>query len=93
MRTPTLSSVQFIPGDPANIRTVEDLVRYVRDLENRTGAALAALTAGHLDEMFAAPTKPRTGDIRFADGTQWNPGSGRGIYYFDATGGIWIQLG
>ena len=37
------------------------------------------------------PTKPRDGDIRYADGTNWNPGSGgEGIYaYFNAT---WNKL-
>lgn len=28
----------------------------------------------------AAPTNPTTGEIAFADGTLWNPGSGEGLY-------------
>ncbi len=34
--------------------------------------------------------KPRDGDIRYADGTNWNPGEGKGIYAFieDA----WVKL-
>ena len=27
-------------------------------------------------------TKPRDGDIRYADGSNWNPGGGEGIYAF-----------
>ena len=33
-----------------------------------------------------APTKPREGMIAFADGTNWNPGGGKGIYgYYNGT--------
>ena len=34
--------------------------------------------------------KPRDGDIRYADGTNWNPGSGIGIYAY--IGGSWTKL-
>jgi hypothetical protein len=35
-----------------------------------------------LDYSAAAPTRPQSG-IYFADGTNWNPGSGRGAYRYD----------
>jgi hypothetical protein len=35
--------------------------------------------------LNAAPDKPQTGQIVLADGTNWNPGSGRGLYYYDST--------
>ena len=53
--------------------------------------AIGLLAAGHLDKSYAAPIKPRDGDIRYADGTTWNPGSGQGVYYFN--GSIWKLLG
>ena len=34
--------------------------------------------------------KPRDGDIRYADGTNWNPGSGAGIYAY--IGSAWTKL-
>jgi len=35
--------------------------------------------------------KPRNGDIRYADGTNWNPGgTGEGIYAY--TNGAWAKL-
>jgi len=34
--------------------------------------------------------KPRNGDIRYADGTNWNPGSGAGIYAY--IGSAWTKL-
>jgi hypothetical protein len=54
-------------------------------------SAIDALAAGHLDKSYAAPTKPREGDIRYADGTIWNPGSGQGIYAY--YGAAWHFLG
>jgi hypothetical protein len=36
------------------------------------------------------PPKPRRGTIAYADGTNWNPGSGEGPYYFNGTS--WFPL-
>ena len=33
-----------------------------------------------LDEWHAAPGKPALGMMVLADGTDWNPGSGQGVY-------------
>ena len=38
------------------------------------------------------PDKPRAGQVYYADGTQWNPGSGEGLYRY-STGGSWVLLG
>lgn len=57
----------------------------------RIKMAIDLLAVGHLDETNVAPTKPRTGDIRLADGTDWNPGSGAGFYGY--YGGAWVKLG
>lgn len=45
----------------------------------------------HLDTTTVAPTKPRAGDVRLADGTNWDPGSGAGFYGY--YGGAWSKLG
>jgi hypothetical protein len=92
MREPNLGTVQFSVGNPGEIRTLEELTRYVRDIESRAAAAITLLAAGHLDVINTAPTKPRQGDIRYADGTNFNPGGGEGIYFYNS-GGIWKQLG
>ena len=42
-------------------------------------------------EWFAEPIKPRDGMTLFADGTEWDPGSGRGIYTY--YGAAWHKLG
>lgn len=37
------------------------------------------------------PSKPFEGMLVIADGTNWNPGSGQGVYWFDGTS--WNFLG
>lgn len=49
------------------------------------------LAAGHLDQTRVAPSRPRDGDIRYADGSSWNPGSGEGAYMYYAAD--WNPLG
>lgn len=41
-------------------------------------------------ELHVAPSKPRDGDVVFADGTNWDPGFGRGFYGFMS--GDWFAL-
>jgi len=91
MRTPSIATVQYIPGDPGDISSLEQLTRYVRDMEQRVSLAVQLLALGHLDVVYTAPNKPRDGDIRYADGTSWNPGSGRGVYVFKVN--TWAFLG
>ena len=43
-----------------------------------------------IDATLQAPTKIQDGDIRWADGTGWNPGNGRGLYISIA--GVWRRL-
>ncbi len=43
----------------------------------------AMLEAPNVPIFYAAPSKPRDGQLVRADGTEWDPGSARGIYIFD----------
>jgi len=43
-----------------------------------------------LPVLSAAPAKPQIGQVVFADGTNWNPNSGRGLYYYDTNG--WVHI-
>ena len=90
MRTNNIGDVFYIPGivpdDPKQIR------QFMQDELYRVKVAFDALSAGHLSQINVAPTKPRLGDIRLADGTNWNPGGGgQGVYcYYNST---WNKLG
>jgi hypothetical protein len=92
MRVTSIASVHYDPAPvPADI-TDPALRRYLQEMQERIAATFALLAAGHLDPTYKAPAKPRRGDIRYADGTQWNPGSGEGAYLFKSTG-TWAFLG
>jgi hypothetical protein len=93
MRTPNLGTIQFSVGNPGDIQSVGALLRYVQELEQRISSVVIALARGHLDELHAPPQKPRTGDLALADGTDWNPGSGRGVYWYDEIAMQWNILG
>lgn len=85
----TNSSLYYAPGivprDPARLQ------EFIEIELGKIKAAMDILAAGHLDKSYAAPGRPRDGDIRYADGTTWNPGSGVGIYYYN--GSAWVFLG
>lgn len=89
MRTGNLGTASYTPT------TVPDgpdaLPAYLQMELQRISAAVTALALGHLDKTYVAPTKPREGDMRLADGTKWNPGSGAGFYGY--YGGAWVKLG
>lgn len=74
---------------PASIDPV--LQQYLSIEMTRIWAALSQLAAGHLPKTHVVPDRPRDGDIRYADGTDWNPGTGEGAYfYYNST---WNKLG
>ena len=68
----------------------EELPDYLYNELNRLGEIIFNLDTFRLEETNVAPTKARNGDIRYADGTNWNPGSGEGIYAY--TNDAWAKL-
>lgn len=43
-----------------------------------------------LKTLHTAPERPRDGDLFSADGTDWDPGSGSGLYRYE--GGSYVKL-
>lgn len=43
-----------------------------------------------LDIATEPPERVREGMLRYADGVQWNPGAGKGLYLYDGT--AWNKL-
>lgn len=89
MKTTSISTVAYSPGivpeDDGEIR------RYLGEELDRISAAISRLAEGHLGVSYEAPAKPREGNLRIADGTTWNPGSGEGVYVY--LSGAWVFLG
>ena len=83
------SVTHYAPGPlPLN---QEDLGVYLINELKRLSAIIFNQAPFRLERMNVAPDKPRLGDIRYADGSNWNPGSGEGIYFFNSSGN-WVKL-
>lgn len=75
-------------GDPVNLANWA-----LQELEAISNV-LNGIGAGHVEFLNAPPIKPRNGDVRMADGVNWNPGGqGRGYYGYDEQTSSWRKLG
>ena len=52
--------------------------------------AARGLTELRLVPLHVEPYRPRVGSLVYADGTDWDPGSGEGVYVY--TGSAWVAL-
>jgi hypothetical protein len=85
-----IKSVNRWTPNPAPVGN-ENLSDYLFHELNRLSDVLFNLDVMRLEETNVAPAKPRNGDIRYADGTNWNPGgTGEGIYAY--TNDAWAKL-
>ena len=75
---------------PSLATTVEDLRRWTTQELQRVANAFLAQTPT-IPYLYAPPAKPTNGQLVIADGTSWNPGSGKGVYCF--VDGVWKFLG
>lgn len=73
------------PTDPAEFQAfvMEELAKIQRD-------SYAAQNIFRLNPLSVAPPKPRKGDHFYADGTNWNPGSGEGTYRYNGTAYVFL---
>tara|TARA_R100001530_G_scaffold79118_1_gene55230 strand:- start:759 stop:1016 length:258 start_codon:yes stop_codon:yes gene_type:complete len=69
----------------------EDLPRYIFDELIRLQGALEENPTTFIEVKNVAPTRIKQGDIIYADGSNFNPGSGEGIYFRNAAGS-WVKL-
>jgi len=65
-----------LPIDPQNHG------RYLHEELVRLSGIINLLILGQINETDIAPTSPREGMIRLADGTNWDPGHGEGMYFY-----------
>ena len=75
------------PANPTEFQVwIIDELRHISDAmsELETDTVL-------LKEWNAVPDKLYNGLVAYADGTNWNPGSGRGVYAYE--NGAWKLLG
>lgn len=86
-------SREFLRFDPSLCPSdIEEIPRFLDGMFLEIRAVLDLVRDGHLDVSNVAPTSPQQGDIRYADGTNWNPVSGgEGIYFYNSAG-AWVKL-
>jgi hypothetical protein len=68
----------------------QDRVDKLTDLIRELWGAVQYLQESIMVPQKAAPVKVREGLIRYADGVNWNPGSGAGLYQYIS--GSWVKL-
>lgn len=90
MRTPTIADAYYVPPASFPDDTVAFRAAVVEELY-KISAIVTALARLNLPPTHVAPTRPREGDTLLADGTNWNPGAGKGVYtYYNSA---WNKLG
>jgi hypothetical protein len=83
--------VSYVP-EQMPVDSVEALAQAVTREFAKLSSELELGVATRVDRFLpAAPTKLRDGMIVGADGTNWNPGSGKGAYIY--YGAAWHFLG
>ena len=81
--------MRYVPEPAPAVATAERLTEWVARELARVREALE--TATDVEFLTAVPAKPREGMRVGADGTNWNPGAGKGVYVYYS--GAWNKLG
>lgn len=68
----------------------EKLSDYLFHELNRLSDVIFNIDVMRLEQTNQTVDKARDGDIRYADGTNWNPGQGQNLYYYNGTN--WIAF-
>ena len=82
---------RYEPEHPGSLGEIPQLLEYLQREFRRISLSLAGVLPSQVEIRHVAPTKLREGMIEFADGTNWNPGAGKGIYAYYS--GAWNKLG
>lgn len=80
----------YVPEIYRGEDNLEDFRRFVEQELVALARELTETTALDLRPIHAPPLRPREGMIVCADGTNWDPGGGKGIYAF--LDGSWSKL-
>jgi len=80
-------------GNISNDLQGEELLQFLREEFEKlyVDKKLTTTSIVNLQVSNVVPNKPRQGYLAYADGTNWNPGSGEGVYRYD--GSAWNYLG
>lgn len=76
-----------------NSENVSNVVAWVfKELTRISNSFTTERSTTNIPVVHEEPQKPQIGDIRFADGTNWNPtSSGAGLYLYNQSG-AWVKI-
>ena len=75
-----------------NTATTANIVSWVfRELTRISNTFTQQKANTNIPVIHEAPEKPQVGDLRFADGINWNPSHGAGLYLYNQNGS-WVRL-
>lgn len=79
-----MSTTDDLAYVPQRIQTqsLENVVEQLQRELYRISSAMDVIRVGYYPRLYVAPDKPRDGMVRYADGIQWDPGGGEGIYTY-----------
>lgn len=80
----------YVPSPFGGELTLDGLRIYLEQELLQLSRSLQETTALDLRPVHAEPLRPREGMIVCADGTDWDPGSGAGIYAYLSS--AWSKL-
>jgi hypothetical protein len=75
----------------SDVSSQEELVAYLRRELEQIEVAFTQLLPQVVHWLHAEPERLREGLVAGADGTDWNPGAGEGLYVYYAA--AWHKLG
>lgn len=78
-------------GEQSSALTAESVMEFLRLELERIADAMHNPDFLQLTQLSREPTKLYTGLTVMADGTNWDPGAGQGVYTYYA--GTWNKLG
>lgn len=88
-----LRKTRYTPGRVPS--DAKELARFIQnELERLTDALESPFTHQLLEVLHAEPSR-KSGEaamVAYADGTDWNPGAGRGLYLYDPQTAAWTKL-
>lgn len=73
------------------VASVQELANWTQRQLQRIAGQQQLMAVFGLATQHVEPTKRYAGMIVLADGTDWNPGSGEGVYRYN--GSAWVFMG
>lgn len=75
----------------SNVSSLEEVLAYVQRELTAVEAAMQLMQLREIETLHVAPQRVKEGLTVLADGTDWNPGGGQGVYTYYAA--AWHKLG